>query len=146
MGGWVLIPPRTNAQARFNWSTKQWEDPRTLQDHKLARNAYINASRLHANQTSFMFLGKQISVDQLSRGDIDALHGQITFAGALPTPWVGGWKAMDNTYVAIPDLAAWGAFYKAMVDQGAANFLHAQELKQLLATATTPEEVEAITW
>ena len=35
---------------------------------------------------------------------------------------------------------------RAMVAQGAANFMHAQQLKTQLAAATTAEEVAAIVW
>ncbi len=128
----------------FNYATKQWEDHRTLADLKAAKNASINAARLKANQSHFVFMGKQIAVDPLSRGDIDAAHGAILMLGAMPGGWTGGWKAMDNTIVPIADLATWGQFYGAMVAQGTANFGHAQALKAQLAAATTPEEVAAV--
>jgi hypothetical protein len=128
----------------FNYTTKQWEDPRTLADLKAAKNAAINAARLKANQSHFTFTGKQIAVDALSRSDIDAAHGAWLMAGGPPPGWPGGWKAIDNTIIPIPDLPTWGAFYGSMVAQGTANFNHAQVLKAQLAAATTPAEVEAV--
>lgn len=116
----------------------------SLEDIKAAKNAAINAARLKANQSHFVFMGKQISVDPLSRSDIDAAHGVILMLGAMPGDWPGGWKAMDNTIVPIADLATWGQFYGAMVAQGTANFAHAQALKVQLAAATTAEEVAAV--
>jgi hypothetical protein len=116
----------------------------SLSDLKAAKNAAINAARLRANQSHFVFAGKQIAVDPLSRSDIDAAHGAILMLGAMPGGWPGGWKAMDNTILPIPDLATWGQFYGAMVAQGTSNFNHAQALKAQLAAATTPEEVEAV--
>lgn len=121
----------------------QWP-PVDLAALKAAKSAAINAARLKANQSHFVFMGKQISVDPLSRSDIDAAHGAILLLGAMPGGWPGGWKAMDNTILPIPDLATWGQFYGAMVAQGTANFNHAQALKAQLAAATTPEEVEAV--
>lgn len=140
----VPIPYRPSGNHRFNYTTKQWEDPRTLADLKSAKNGAINAARLKANQSHFMFAGKQIAVDPLSRSDIDAAHGAILMLGAMPGGWPGGWKTMDNSIVPIADLATWGQFYGAMVAQGTANFAHAQALKAQLAAATTPEEVEAV--
>lgn len=130
----------------FDWVSKQWFDPRTLQDLKATKNSYINIERLKANQSTFTFNGKQIAVDPLSRGDIDATHGIILLTNAMPVDWVGGWKAVDNTFVAIPDKATWESFYTAMVSQGSINFAHSQALKAQLAAATTIEEIEAITW
>lgn len=140
----VAMPEQPSTAHVFNYTTKQWEDPRTIADLKAAKNAAINAARLKANQSHFTFAGKQIAVDPLSRSDIDAAHGAILMLGAMPGGWPGGWKAMDNEYVLIPDVATWGRFYGAMVAQGTANFAHAQALKAQLAAANTAEEVAAV--
>jgi len=128
----------------FNWTSKEWEDPRTLEQVKAAKNAAINVSRANANQSFFMFGGKQIAVDQLSRSDIDGTHGAVLLLGALPPGFPGAWKAIDNTFVPIPDLATWAAFYGSMVAQGTANFNRSQALKAQLLAAVTIAEVEAI--
>jgi hypothetical protein len=39
-----------------------------------------------------------------------------------------------------------GAFYSSMFAAGNANFAKAQALKDQLEAATTPEEVQSITW
>jgi hypothetical protein len=139
-------PPKPSPIHVFNWATKTWEDPRTLADFKATKNLYINESRLKANYTTFQYSGKSIAADQLSRGDIDGVNGEVSLTGAMPANWQGAWKAIDNTYVIIPDVATWTKFYKAMVGQGSINFAHAQGLKAQLAAATTIEEVEAIVW
>jgi len=143
-GSAVPKPPRPSPTHAFNYTTKQWEDPRTLADLKAAKNAAINAARLKANQAHFTFMGEQIAVDALSRSDIDAAHGAWLLAGGPPPGWPGGWKAISNAIIPITDMATWGQFYGAMVAQGTANFMHAQALKAQLAAATTPEEVEAV--
>lgn len=121
----------------------QWP-PIDLEDLKARKNAAINAARLKANQSHFVFMGKQIAVDPLSRSDIDAAHGAWLLAGGPPPDWPGGWKAISNAIIPIPDMATWAAFYGAMVAKGTANFAHAQALKAQLAAATTAEEVEAV--
>lgn len=113
---------------------------------KAAKNEEINASRMAVNFSHFTHGGKQIACDQLSRSDIDGTNGFVALYGALPPGWPGGWKAMDNSYVAIADVAAWKAFYASMFAAGNANFAHAQALKALLAQADTPEAVAAIQW
>lgn len=111
------------------------------------KNAEINAARWLANNTTFTFAGKQIAVDPLSRSDIDGTAMEILNQGSMPAGWPGAWKAVDNTYVSIPDLTAWRSFYSAMYQQGLANFVHSQALKSYMDNpARTIEEVEAIHW
>lgn len=129
----------------YSWDGFQWvKDAPDIEALKAAKNAAINAARLRANQTHFTFMGEQIAVDALSRSDIDAAHGAWLLAGGPPPGWPGGWKAISNAIVPIPDMATWAAFYGAMVAQGTANFAHAQALKAQLAAATTAEEVAAV--
>jgi len=76
------------------------------------------------------------------------MNGYVSLNSAMPPGWasVGGWKAVDNTYVVIPDIAAWKAFYLSMFAAGNANFAKAQTLKAQLAAATTVEQINAIVW
>lgn len=118
----------------------------TLEELKAMKNIDINAARLAANQGTFDHSGKTFACDMLSRGDIDGVNGEVALTGALPATFPGAWKAIDNTYFAIPDVPAWTSFYKSMVAQGATNFLHAQTLKTQLSAAVTAEQVAAIVW
>lgn len=142
------IPPQPSQShvLRVSGGTLAWVDGRTLAQVKAQKNAEINTARLAANRTTFTFGGKAIACDELSRGDIDGVNGIVTLTGALPPGWPGGWKAVDNSVVLIPDVLTWTLFYGAMVAQGTANFNHAQALKATLAAATTIAEVEAIQW
>lgn len=118
----------------------------TLEELKAAKNIEINAARFSANQGTFTHGGKTFACDLLSRGDIDGVNGEVALTGALPANFPGAWKAVDNTYFMIPDVATWTQFYQSMVATGTANFLHAQQLKAQLAAATTAEDVAAIVW
>jgi hypothetical protein len=111
---------------------------------KAKKNAAINAARLAANTSTFSFQGKLIAVDALSRSDIDGAHGYISAMKAMPPGWPGGWKADDNTYVAINTFDEWMPFYSAMVASGTANFSRAQALKAQVATCSTVEQVRAV--
>lgn len=121
-------------------------DDRTLPEIKEAKNREINAARLLANRTGFLFAGKLIASDELSRGDIDAVAAIVARTGALPAGWPGAWKATDNSFVPIVTVAAWDAFYGAMYAAGLQNFATAQGLKAQLADASTPAEIDSITW
>jgi hypothetical protein len=120
-----------------------WVETASLSELKVSKNAEINANRLQANRSYFNFQGKQIACDELSRSDIDAVNGVVSLLGVVP---INQWKAIDNTYVPIPDKATWIQLFMAMVQQGQQNFTHAQNLKQLLADATTAAEVANIKW
>ena len=130
----------------FNWTTQTWEDLQTIDSAKAARSLLVNSWRAKANQSYFTYLGKQIACDSLSRSDIDAVSSEMSLTDGFPAGWPGGWKCMDNTYVAITDKATWIEFLQAMTSQGTANFLHAQDLKAQIAAAITISEVEAIVW
>lgn len=121
-------------------------DERSIDEVRAAKNAEINAARLAANQSTFTFSGKAIACDQLSRSDIDGVNGIVTLTQALPPGFPMAWKAVDNTYVAIPSVSVWRDFYGAMVSQGLANFVRAQALKVAVSQAETAADVEAIKW
>lgn len=118
----------------------------TLDEAKAAKNAEINAARADANSQTFHHSGREFACDALSRSDIDGINGYVALNGDFPAQFPGAWKAIDNSYYPLPDVAAWKAFYASMVATGGANFAHAQALKAQLASATTIEEVDAIAW
>lgn len=152
----VVVPdvPADFAGRAYTWVDGVWSRTEAgeaafqalLAQAKAAKNDEINAARLATNLTTFPYGGKEIACETLSRSDVDGTNGYVANAGALPPGWPGGWKATDNTYVPIGNVAAWKQFYAAMVGQGLVNFAHAQDLKTQLATAATLEEVAAITW
>jgi len=113
---------------------------------KAAKNEQINGWRAAANTSTFSHAGKDFDCDALSRSDIDGVANHVGLFQDFPTGFLGVWKAADNTMLEVPDVDAFRALYASMTAQGAANFMHSQELKAQLAAATTPEAVAAITW
>jgi hypothetical protein len=113
---------------------------------KVAKNLEINAERQKANQTYFTHSGKKIACDQLSRSDIDGVANNIALTGVFPAGFPNAWRATDNTYISLPDVAAFKAMYASMTQQGSTNFSHSQSLKTTLTNATTVTQVNAIVW
>jgi hypothetical protein len=137
--------------SEFGWAVFDSEavSARTAEElavAKAAKREEINRARLAANRTSFSFMGKDIAVDDVSRSDIDGVSDQVLLTGSFPAGFPNAWKAMDNTYVAIPDIDTWRAFVTAMTTQGALNFGRAQQRKAEIDAATTVEQVNAIAW
>lgn len=130
-----------------NWTGElPGPEPVDLVPLKAQKNTEINEARLAANYTSFTHAGKAIACDTLSRSDIDGTNGYVSLNGTLPPGWPGGWKTLDNSYVAISDVAGWKSFYLSMFATGNANFAKAQTLKAQLAAATTAAQINAINW
>ena len=150
--GWTrAVPPEVAEGAYAVWGGGRWVETTqppgdNLAALKAAKNEQINQWRLEANASSFEYQGKRFAVDRLSKDDIVGANGEINNLGALPAGWPGGWKAIDNTYIAITTVEQWRAFYSAMFAQGNANFARAQTLKALVANAATADEVQAIEW
>lgn len=133
------------------WSneTFEWVSTISLADLKSEKRAEINAARTEANignSAVFYFEGHPISCDPVSRSDLDGLQNHVSRHGTLPSWFPGAWKTDDNQYLPVPDVETWDALFGAMLQQGTLNFMHSEGLKQLLALATTPEEVDAIHW
>lgn len=117
-----------------------------LKSAKDAKNLEINSWRAQANQSTFTHQGKEIACDALSRSDIDAVASHIALTGSFPQNFPMAWKAVDNQYILLPDVAAFKAMYSSMTKRGADNFEKAQNLKTALKNATTLEQIEAIQW
>jgi hypothetical protein len=113
---------------------------------KAAKNEQINAWRAEANLSSFPHAGKRIACDALSRSDIDGVANNIALFGVFPEGFPGGWKATDNTMIALVDVDGFRDMFASMTAQGTENFNHAQSLKAQLAAASTADEVAAIEW
>lgn len=138
---------RKDSEAAF-WRAGlvEWQEMASLDDLREAKKIEINKCRELANTTYFEFQNKQIACDALAWKDILSANCYVALTGQMPEDWPGGWKTVDNSYVAIPDVATWTQFIGAMVSRGTAHFHHAQQLKALLGAAETPEQIAAITW
>jgi len=116
-----------------------------LVQYRKEKSLLVNAWREKANNTFFVHEGKQIACDALSRGDIDAVAGNISLTGDFPEGFPGAWKCIDNSYILIKNPSAFKAMYASMTRQGITNFVKSQQIKAKIATATF-EELDAITW
>jgi len=124
-----------------------WIEPTIdLAPQKEEKNLQINEWRSDANLTSFTHAGKRIACDALSRSDVEGVAGNISLLGAFPAGFPNAWKAMDNTYILLPTIAAFKDMYASMTAQGTINFGHSQDLKSALKNATTAQEIDAIKW
>lgn len=139
--GWEVVP-----------LTSEELDARTeqlalkLSQAKLSKKADITQARINADLSYFEFGGKRIAVDDASMRQIGVTCNCLAETGEFPAQWPGGWKAIDNSYVAIADRATWAEFIRAMGAQGGANFAKQQTLKAQVDVCTNLSQIAAINW
>jgi hypothetical protein len=129
----------------FNWDTKQWQDPRTLQDFRDAKWAVIKAARNAAEFGTFIYNGMVLD------GDVDAqrrLAGYISVsksALASGTPFQAEFTLANNTLVVLTAEDFVGIEIAKMMSVAEA-FSHAVALRASIDEATTQDAVDIVSW
>lgn len=137
----VQKPPRPSSHHIFNYTIKQWEDPRTLQDFKDTQWNLIKQARSQAEYAGFTWDGSTFDSDALSQNRIT---GAVTLA-QLSTSFTIDWILADNTVRTLNQISMLqvGATLGQHV---AAVFTNGVLRREAIEAATTPEEVEAVVW
>jgi hypothetical protein len=141
-GGIVVpIPPKPSPHHTFNYTTKQWEDPRTLADLKAAQWGLIKQARSQAEYAGFTWDGSTFDSDTLSQNRIT---GAVTLAQLSPGFTIN-WTLADNSTRTLnqADMIAVGV---ALGQHVQTQFTKAQALRLQIETAATPEQVAAVVW
>jgi len=135
------LPAQPSQHHIFNYTTKQWEDPRTLADFKDAQWAAIKQARSQAEYAGFTWDGSTFDSDALSQNRIT---GAVTLAQMSSTFSIG-WILKDNTVRILgqSDMLAVGAALGAHV---AAIFAKGVLLREQIESATTVQQIEAVVW
>jgi hypothetical protein len=145
--GWPK-PPTDTSRLHFVDGLIQWVETATLDELKAKKREEITQQRLAADGDHFLYLDKAIKTADKDMFDLLLTDGRMNKCPdrTMPANWVGGWKAIDNSYLVIPTRDAWDAFYIAMYDAGISNFRHSQDLKAQIDAATTAEDLTLISW
>lgn len=137
----VDMPPKPSEDCKFNYTTKQWEDPRSLQDFKAAQWNQIKEARAKAEYSGFVWDGSTFDSDAVSQNHIT---GAVTLA-AISSTFTLDWILADNSTRTLNQLE--------MLQVGAALGNHVAEqfskgiaYRTAVDAATSKEEVEAISW
>jgi hypothetical protein len=145
--GWMqdgvhyVLPEQPSSHHTFNWQTKQWEDPRTLQDLKAAQWTAIKQARSNAEYAGFTWDGSTFDSDAISQNRIT---GAVALAQMSSTFSIG-WILKDNTVRTLnqSDMLQVGAALGAHV---AAIFAKGVLLREQIESATTVQQIEAVVW
>ena len=139
--GWVAIPTSPSPEHTFDYTTKQWVDPRPLSDLQAAKWAQIKRDRDEAEFGGFTWDGSPFDSDAISQSRI---QGALQLAALIPDFSID-WTLADNTArnLSAADLANVGA---ALGMHVAAQHAKARLLRSQIEAATTVAEVDAVTW
>jgi len=126
---------------RFNWQTKQWEDPRTLDDLKSAQWTQIKQARTNAEYAGFTWDGSTFDSDAISQNRIT---GAVTLA-QLSSAFTIDWTLATNQVRTLnqSEMLQVGAALGVHVQT---QFAKGQSLRVQIDAATTQAEVEAVVW
>lgn len=137
----ICLPPRPTAQHVWDWLEKQWADPRTLNDIKLAKWAIIKQARSSAEFGGFTWDGSPFDSDAISQSRIQGAVQLAAMAPGFTIDWTLANNSVRNLSAA--DLANVGA---ALGMHVAAQHAKARLLRSQIEVATTVAEVDAVTW
>lgn len=142
---WEIKPAKPGAFYVFNYSTKQWVDPRTLEELKEARRAEIKQARTKAEYAGFVWDGSVFDSDVVSQGRITGAVTLALIALQAQQPYEVTWTLADGSFriLSAQDLLSVGAALGTHVQT---NFNKGQALQVQIDAATTKEELDLITW
>lgn len=126
----------------FDVVTEQWIDPRSLDERKADKWGEIKAAREHAEYGGFIYNDMLFDSDSVSQLKI---QGAVLKALLASNDFSIDWTLADNSVVTLSKVE--------FIDVGLALEAHVQichakarMLRQMINTAETAEELEAITW
>lgn len=130
----------------FNYTTKTWEDPRTLADIKEAKWSEIKKARDATEYGGVTFAGIVFDSDAESQRRISgAVNMAMLAASAEGTEFSISWTAQDNSVVPLDGNGMIG-LGMAVAQHVSTQHTRARLLRETIETASTIEEVNNITW
>jgi hypothetical protein len=150
-GGWIdgsvhfSQPPSPSRNHIFNWQTKQWQDPRTLQDLKDARWQSIKQLRTAAEFATFTYNGMEFDGDLNAQRRLGSYISVSKGALAAGTPFSAEFILADNALVTLT-AQDFVAIEMVKVAAVAEAFAHAAALRAQIEAAETPEAVALVAW
>ncbi|WP_104471411.1 DUF4376 domain-containing protein [Acinetobacter indicus] len=132
--GWVEMAPQPTPFHEFDYITKEWVDPRSLDEIKAQKWAEIKSQRDILEFGGFEYKGNVYDSDQVSQGRI---------LGAATAGIDQVWTLADNTTVEL-SASQLQQLYAALQAHIASVHERGRIARQLIFEAETKEQVEAI--
>ncbi|HHP6364237.1 TPA: DUF4376 domain-containing protein [Acinetobacter baumannii] len=132
--GWVAMPIQPSPYHVFDYTTKQWIDPRSLDEIKAQKWAEIKKQRNQLEFGGFEYKGNVYESDQVSQGRI---------MGAAIAGVDQVWTLADNSTVELTAQQL-KELYAALQAHIAGVYERGRIARQKIETALTYEEIEAV--
>ena len=141
----VLLPAQPSPHHVFDYTLKQWVDPRTLADLKAAKWLEIKQARNQAEFGGFTWEGSTFGSDLISQSRIQGAAQLATLALMNSQPFSIEWTLADNTVrtLSATDMLAVGT---AMGVHISTQHALSRIKRNSIDAATTVDEVSLITW
>lgn len=137
------LPPQPSRAHVFNYTTKQWEDPRTLDDFKAEKWAQAKAARDAQEFSPFTYNGMVFDGDLDAQRRLSALVSASKTAVASGHSFAKDFTLADNTVVQLTAEDFIG-IEMAKLWQVDVAFQEYRLKRAAIEAATTLEELEAI--
>ena len=144
-GTLVNIPCPPTEYHQFNWSTKEWEDPRTLDELKVFKRAEIKRKRTQAEHSGVLFEGYIFDSDSTSQARISGAVQLAMIAQMTSMPFYVNWTLSNNS-VRLLESKEVVQLGVALGQHVQAQFTKGQALQVQIDAATTKEELDLIKW
>ncbi len=145
LAAWVVRAAQPEKHSIFDWTTKQWIDPRTLQDLKAAKWADIKRARDAAELGPFTYDAMEFDGDLNAQRRLAAYISISKSALAAGREFVAEFTLADDTQVTLSAQDFVG-IELAKVQSVAAAFALASVLRGQIEAAQTLAELDAIHW
>lgn len=126
------------------------QDPLQLLDDQIEqlrkrKRKAISDARDKAYYSWFEHEGKRFACDSTSRQKITESICMVNVAPKQLTEQ-SGWKAMDKTFLSMPHVEDWNAFFVSLHKKNIAVFNKSEYLKQIVNVTGSLEEIAAVDW
>jgi len=151
-GAWAVMPPGEKGWT-FNWATKEWEDPRTLDDLKRQALAAIEKEKVTRKSAPVEYQGRRVDAHATAMGDITSKLAELSALAELGLevdPESLSWRDAENRTVAFTTAAEMKAWLMGLVvavsQRNSAVYSWSWAEKELVRAAQTAAEVDATGW
>lgn len=136
--------PITPPSQGLTWDdqTGFWVDARTIDQLKAAKWEEVKLARSNAEYGGFVWDGSPFDSDAASQ---QRIIGASQLASLNPSVFEIDWTLADNT-VRTLNAAEMNSVGIALGQHVNAQYVHARDLRQQIADATTKEDVQAVVW
>lgn len=134
LSNWVALPPKPADNYIFNYVTKQWVDPRTIDVIKSQKWTEVKSKRDAFEFGGFEFEGNIYDSDQVSQGRI---------LGAVLAGLPQIWTLTNNTTVSL-SAQQLKSLYAALQMHVVVAHERGRIAREAIQAATTKEQIEAI--